>query len=55
MPRRKEIQEEARKFRNKPEGFKGSKGWCDKFMKRNDSLFQEWFEMVTSNSHSLID
>lgn len=39
MPKRKQILDMAREYQTKD--FKASKGWCDKFLKRNRRLFQE--------------
>ena len=36
MPRRKDIIQKSLTYEDKG-SFKGSKGWCDKFMKRNKS------------------
>ena len=38
LPDSKEIKSKARSF-SENETFKASKGWCDKFLKRNDHLF----------------
>jgi hypothetical protein len=41
VPKRKLIISHALSFKNKG-SFKASKGWCDKFMKRNKSKFEKW-------------
>lgn len=41
MPKRKIIMEKALEFSEKG-GFKASKGWCDKFMKRNRAKIDKW-------------
>jgi len=39
MPKRKQILDMAKEYQTKE--FKASKGWCDKFLKRNRRMFQE--------------
>ena len=42
LPKRKFIIQEARRFVS--DNFKASKGWCDKFLKRNKVLFAKWID-----------
>lgn len=44
-PRRKDIINHTLNFESKKE-FKGSKGWCDKFMKRNKYKIDAWKRVV---------
>ena len=45
MPRRKDILLKAMYYKN--EKFKASKGWCDKFLKRNRSIFERILESIS--------
>ena len=44
IPKRKNIIEKAQIYTNQK--FKASKGWCDKFIKRNNNRFLDLFESI---------
>ena len=53
MPRRKDILLKAMGYKN--EKFKASKGWCDKFLKRNRKIFEKVLKDISEQNEDIKD
>jgi len=51
MPRKIEIRRKAKTYGRKGT-FKGSKGWCDKFVTRNEDKIQMWLELARTDTNA---